>query len=215
MTRGQQRALLQLWPSMGIEYQGAVPPFDAIFGRSAPLILEIGFGMGLTLVQMAQNAPGENFIGVELYRPGVGACLAAAHLAGIDNLRIISHDCVEVLEEMIGDATLTKVQIFFPDPWPKKRHHKRRLLQPAFSALLQRKLAVGGLLHLATDWQPYAEQMVAVLQATPGLCNLASETDYVARPEWRPLTKFEQRGQGLGHGVWDIMFTNTPERSIY
>ena len=163
--------------------------------------------MGQSLVTMAKNTPEKNFIGIEVHRPGVGSCLALAHAEGISNLRVMSHDAVEVLEHMIPDASLDRVQIYFPDPWHKKRHNKRRIIQPAFVALLARKIKMNGCLHLATDWQAYAEHMLEVLQASPSYDNTSDTHDWVERPQWRPETKFERRGQLRGHGVWDLIFT--------
>lgn len=214
-TNGQRQALQQLWPVMGVTYKAVTQPLDSLFGREAPLILEIGFGMGQSLVTMAQRQPHHNFLGIEVHLPGVGSCLAAANRAGVTNVRVVNQDAVVVLNAMIPDASLDRVQLFFPDPWPKARHHKRRLVQPMFTALLQRKLKAGGILHLATDWQPYAEQMLAVVQATPGYRNLAPSGSYLPRPVWRPLTKFEQRGERLGHGVWDLVFTCVKHHALF
>jgi tRNA (guanine-N7-)-methyltransferase len=206
LTKGQQLALDNYWPSMGVEYQTTAVDLDAVFGRQAPVTLEIGFGMGASLVKMAQTHADRNFLGIEVHLPGVGACLASASEAGIDNLRVMCHDAVEVLNHMLADASLDSVQLFFPDPWHKARHNKRRILQAPFAELVRRKLSIGGVFHMATDWQNYAEHMLEVMNGIDGYRNLSAENDYVPRPDSRPLTKFELRGQRLGHGVWDLMF---------
>lgn len=206
LTPGQARALEQWLPSYGLD--GATDELDlgAVFGRRAPVVLEIGFGNGESLLDMARRRPEWDFIGVEVHRPGVGHLLKAAGEEGIRNLRVSARDAIELLEQRIADNALSRVQLYFPDPWPKKRHHKRRIVQPPFAALVARKLKPGGEFHLATDWQPYAEHMREVLDAEPALENLAGEAGYVARPEERPLTKFERRGQRLGHGVRDLIY---------
>jgi len=201
LTKGQQLALDQYWPVMGVEYQPAPLDMTALFGRDAPLVLEIGFGMGAS-----QNNPQQNFLGIEVHAPGVGACLASAKEAGVENLRVMCHDAVEVLEHMIPDNSLRMVQLFFPDPWHKARHNKRRIVQAPFAELVHRKLKLGGVFHMATDWEDYATHMLEVMNSVAGYVNQSSTQDYVPRPETRPLTKFEQRGQRLGHGVWDLMF---------
>ena len=191
-------------PRFGAAYATATLDFAALFGRCAPTFLEIGFGMGETTATMASAQPQHNFLCIEVHTPGVGSLLRQIEERQLANIRIIQHDAVEVLRHMIAPATLDGVHIFFPDPWPKKRHHKRRLLQPDFVALLAGKLKPGAYLHCATDWQEYAEQMLAVLEVEPGLKN--SAPGFAARPDYRPLTKFEKRGLNLGHGVWDIIF---------
>ncbi|NIY47877.1 tRNA (guanosine(46)-N7)-methyltransferase TrmB [Cedecea colo] len=206
LTKGQQHALENYWPVMGVEYEGAPADFAALFGREAPVTLEIGFGMGSSLVAMAQALPEQNFLGIEVHSPGVGACLGTAHEAGVDNLRVMCHDAVEVLENMIPDNSLNMVQLFFPDPWHKARHNKRRIVQVPFAELVKRKLKLGGVFHMATDWEPYAEHMLEVMSSIDGYQNLSESNDYVPRPDSRPVTKFEQRGHRLGHGVWDLMF---------
>ena len=202
---GQTRALTELGPRFVLPY-AAAPFFDfaASFGRDAPRVLEIGFGMGDATAAIAQALPGTDFIGVEVHTPGVGALLKQIGERGLANLRLIQHDAVDVLQQMIAPASLAGVHLFFPDPWHKKKHHKRRLIQPEFVTLLASRLAPGGYLHCATDWQPYAEQMLAVLAADPALRNTADS--YAPRPDYRPLTKFEHRGLKLGHGVWDLVF---------
>ncbi|NDL64225.1 tRNA (guanosine(46)-N7)-methyltransferase TrmB [Acerihabitans arboris] len=206
LTKGQQLALDTLWPAMGLEYQPAPVSLATLFGREAPVTLEIGFGMGASLVEMAAAHPEQDFLGIEVHLPGVGACLLSARDAGISNLRVMCHDAIEVLEHMIPDESLALVQLFFPDPWHKARHNKRRIVQTPFAELVRGKLNAGGIFHMATDWQPYAEHMLAVMSEVGHFRNLSAQQDYVPRPEFRPLTKFEQRGQRLGHGVWDLMF---------
>lgn len=204
ISDAQQRAYDTLLDVYGIPYAQQALDLNAAFGRSAPKILEIGFGMGETTAQIAAASLGCDFLGIEVHTPGVGGLLKLVKKLGLTNLRVIQHDAVEVLRDMIPDASLDGAHIFFPDPWPKKRHHKRRLIQPAFAALLARKLKTGAYLHLATDWQEYAEWMLEVLCSEPLLMNSAQ--DYAPRPEYRPETKFERRGLKLGHGVWDLVF---------
>ena len=206
LTKGQQHALDTYWPDYGLLYQSTPLPLAQVFGRDSAVVLEIGFGMGKSLVQMAKEAPEKDFIGIEVHRPGVGACLSDAAAQQVKNLRVFEHDAVEILEDTIADNSLDTVQLFFPDPWHKKRHHKRRIVQPEFVQLLRRKLKPGGVFHMATDWENYAEHMLEVMQAAEGFSNLSADNTYVERPEHRPLTKFEQRGQRLGHGVWDLMY---------
>ena len=210
---GQQRALDELGPRFVLPYRAALLDFATTFGRDAPTVLEIGFGMGDATARIAAAAPDTDFIGIEVHAPGVGALLKRIGEQGLTNLRLVQHDAVEVLQQMIAPASLAGVHIYFPDPWHKKRHHKRRLIQPAFVALLATRLAPGGYLHCATDWLPYAEQMLEVLGAEPGLVNTAD--GYAPRPAWRPQTKFELRGLKLGHGVWDLLFrrSSRPSRS--
>jgi len=205
-TRSQKRALETAWPRYGLEREAGALEVEAAFGRRAPLVLEIGFGMGQSLAAMAAANPGVDYLGIEVHRPGVGSLLHAMEEERIENIRIYRDDAVPVLEECIGDGSLHGVQIFFPDPWHKKRHRKRRLIQAPFVALLSRKLRPGGFLHLATDWEDYAEQMLEVLSADPELINTAPDAGYCPRPEHRPLTRFEQRGLQLGHEVWDLAF---------
>ena len=204
MGPGQQRALAQLGPRFVLPYSPQTLDYGATFGRDAPTVLEIGFGMGDATATIAAALPGTNFIGIEVHAPGVGALLKRIGELGLANLRLIQHDAVEVLEQMIAPASLAGVHIYFPDPWHKKRHHKRRLIQPAWVARLATRLAPGGYLHCATDWQPYAQQMLEVLSAEPSLHNTAE--GFATRPPWRPQTKFEARGLKLGHGVWDLLF---------
>jgi len=206
LTPGQQRALDRLWPRYGVDYAETPLDFDALFGRAAPRVLEIGFGNGESLAGIAAEHPEQDFIGIEVHRPGVGHLLRELEALGIDNVRVIAHDGVEVLNNQIPDASLDAVYLFFPDPWPKKRHHKRRIVQPDFVQRLRRKLKVGGVFHLATDWEDYAGHMLAVMRGAEGFANLAADGAYSPRPDHRPVTKFEQRGQRLGHGVWDLLF---------
>jgi tRNA (guanine-N7-)-methyltransferase len=204
MGTGQQRALAELGPRFVLPFQATPLDLPAVFGRQAPVVLEIGFGMGGATAQIAATRPDTDFIGVEVHTPGVGALLKHIGERGLTNLRIVQHDAVEVLDRMIAPQSLAGVHIFFPDPWHKKKHNKRRLVQPAFVAALVTRIAPGGYLHCATDWQPYAEQMLEVLGAEPALRNTA--LGYALRPDYRPLTKFEDRGLKLGHGVWDLVF---------
>ena len=204
LSIAQARALEELGPQFLIEYRKAPMDFAAAFGRSAPVILEIGFGMGATTAHIAKAMPDKDFIGVEVHTPGVGSLLKQIGEEGLTNLRLIQHDAVEVLNQMIPDASLAGVHVFFPDPWHKARHNKRRLLQTPFVKLLAEKLAPGGYLHCATDWEDYAVQMLDVLGSEPLLQNTAE--GYAPQPAYRPLTKFENRGIKLGHGVWDLVY---------
>ena len=205
-TDAQQRAFDELWPRFGLAYAGTPRDFDAAFVRRAPRILEIGFGNGEALRYSAQRDPARDHVGIEVHAPGVGRLLNALAADAATNVKLYHHDAVEVLEHEIADGSLDEARIYFPDPWHKKRHHKRRLVNPEFAALLVRKLAPGGRLHLATDWQDYAEQMWDVLDATPGIANRAGPRGSVPRPDWRPQTHFEARGLRLGHGVWDLLY---------
>jgi tRNA (guanine-N7-)-methyltransferase len=213
-TPAQQRAFDALWPRFGLDYAGTGRDFDAVFGRQAPRVLEIGFGNGEALRYAAIHDASQDYVGVEVHAPGVGRLLNALAEDGSDHVRVYHHDAVEVLQHEIADGSLAQIRIFFPDPWHKKRHNKRRLVNPGFAALLVRKLAAGGLLHLATDWQDYAEQMWDVLEATPGLRNTAGPRGHVPRPAWRPQTHFESRGQRLGHGVWDLVYVRDSEAGM-
>ncbi|MEO8154611.1 MAG: tRNA (guanosine(46)-N7)-methyltransferase TrmB [Rhizobacter sp.] len=205
MGTGQIRALETLAPKYVLPYSQQQLAPKQVFGRSAPLVLEIGFGMGDATAQIAEALPGTDFIGVEVHTPGVGSLLQRIEEKQLANLRIVQHDAVEVLEHMVAPGSLAGVHIFFPDPWHKKKHNKRRLVQAPFVAKLVTRLAPGGYMHCATDWQPYAEQMLEVLSAEPGLRNTAE--GYAPKPGYRPLTKFENRGLKLGHGVWDLVFS--------
>ena len=207
VSNAQRRAVATLLSVYGIAYAPGVLDFEQLFGRRAPTILEIGFGMGETTARIAQAHPESNYLGIEVHTPGVGSLLKRIAEDGLANLRLVQHDAVEVLEHMIAPAALAGAHVFFPDPWPKKRHHKRRLIQPGFVALLASRLAPGAYLHAATDWQEYAEQILAVFAAEPALANTAP--GFAPRPDYRPQTKFESRGLKLGHGVWDIIFRKT------
>jgi tRNA (guanine-N7-)-methyltransferase len=204
VSAAQRRAVDGLLPAFGIPYAPAIHDFDAAFGRKAPHILEIGFGMGETTAEIAAAHPQNDYLGIEVHTPGVGGLLRLIEAQGLKNIRIVQHDAMEVVANMIAPSRLAGVHIFFPDPWPKKRHHKRRLVQPPFVALLASRLQAGGYIHLATDWEEYAEQMLAVLSAEPLLENTAG--GFSPRPAHRPLTKFESRGLKLGHAVRDVVF---------
>ena len=206
MTEGQQRALDDNWPQYGLELKDGMIDPGKVFGREAPLVLEIGFGMGDSLIEMAKHAPDKNFIGIEVHPPGVGRLLSRAAEAGLTNIRVYCDDAVEVLAHCIPDASLETLQLFFPDPWHKKRHNKRRIVQPEFAQKIRQKLVVGGCFHMATDWENYAEHMMEVMNAAEGYRNHAGAGLYSPQPEWRPVTKFQKRGERLGHGVWDLMF---------
>ncbi len=207
VSTAQQRAIDTLLPRFGVPYAAQPLDLDLTFGRTAPKVLEIGFGMGDSTATIAEANPEIDYLALEVHTPGVGNLLKLIDAQQLTNIRIMQHDAVEVLRDMIGDATLDGVHIFFPDPWHKARHNKRRLIQSPFIAKLVRKIKPGGYIHVATDWQDYAEQVLAVLSAEPLLQNTAP--DYAPRPAYRPLTKFEQRGLKLGHGVWDIVFKRT------
>ncbi|MDP9087237.1 MAG: tRNA (guanosine(46)-N7)-methyltransferase TrmB [Pseudomonadota bacterium] len=205
-TAAQERALDELWPLYGIDSSEATLDLAAVFGRMAPRCLEIGFGAGEVIGSLAENNPDIDYLGVEVHRSGVGRLLLRAHQSQLHNLRVICQDAVDVLRNRIADQSLDEVLVFFPDPWHKKRHHKRRLVEPAFVALVAAKLRSGGTLRLATDWQNYAEQMLAVCNANPALESMSANLTFVARPEFRPPTRFERRGERLGHGVWDLCY---------
>jgi tRNA (guanine-N7-)-methyltransferase len=204
VSPAQQRSLDNLMPRYGIAYAAQTLDLDVAFGRSAPKILEIGFGMGEPTAKIALAHPQNDYLALEVHPPGVGSLLKQIDAQEIQNIRIIQHDAVEVLRDMVNDATLDGVHIFFPDPWHKARHNKRRLIQSPFISKLVQKIKPGGYIHVATDWQDYAVQVLAVLSAEPLLQNTA--TEYAEKPAYRPLTKFEQRGLKLGHGVWDLVF---------
>ena len=207
ITAGQERAFADHWPRYGLEVDGALRlDAAALFGDARDLNLEIGFGNGDSLVQMAAAAPEAGYIGIEVHRPGVGHALLAAVAAGLDNLRLIRHDAVAILRDHVADGTLARVQIYFPDPWPKARHHKRRIVQQPFTDLIWRKLRAGGEIHCATDWAAYAEWMRDIFAGDPKWHNLGNADGYAPRPEWRPQTKFERRGERLGHSVWDLRY---------
>jgi tRNA (guanine-N7-)-methyltransferase len=207
MSPAQQRACDELFPRWGLAFAAQPLDYAAVFGRRAPVVLEIGFGMGETTAEIAATHPHVDFLGVEVHWPGVGALLRRVESAGLANIRVIRHDAVEVVGSMIAHGSLAGIHVYFPDPWPKKRHHKRRLLQPPFVHALAQRLAKDGYLHVATDWAPYAEEMLATLAAEPLLANRAAA--YAERPPWRPQTKFERRGMALGHAVFDLLFERT------
>ncbi|MGZ5039193.1 MAG: tRNA (guanosine(46)-N7)-methyltransferase TrmB [Usitatibacter sp.] len=203
----QQRAFAELMPRFGISWRAEPLDFASVFGRQAPVVAEVGFGMGETTARIAADNPDKDYLAIEVHSPGVGSLLKQVEAAGLSNVRIVQHDAAEVMRDMIAPGSLAAIHVFFPDPWPKKRHHKRRLLQPAFVELAATRLAPGGVLHVATDWRDYAEQVLEVLRATRGLENTAE--GFASRPAWRPETKFERRGLKLGHGVWDLVFERT------
>lgn len=206
LTVAQQHALDELWPHYGIERHETVLDFDDFFDRRADVIVEIGFGNGESTWRMAQQESDKNFIGIEVHEPGVGHLLMALDTNDIDNVRIACEDAVPFFQRRIPPGSLAGVRIYFPDPWPKKRHHKRRIVQPVFVNQLARSMAKGGILHLATDWQPYAEHILEVLRSSPDFVNLSPSGRYCERPQWRPRTKYEQRGEQLGHQVRDLLF---------
>lgn len=202
----QRNMMNDNWMDYGLEHQTQHFDFEKIYGNSHPVILEIGFGMGKSLVEMAQQNPDKNYLGIEVHTPGVGACIAYAVEKQVKNLRVICHDATEILRDCIADQSLGGLQLFFPDPWHKAKHHKRRIVQANFVENVVRKLMPQGFIHMATDWENYAEQMLDVLKHTEGLQNSSPTQDYIPRPDFRPLTKFEERGHRLGHGVWDLYF---------
>lgn len=206
LTPRQKNALQTLWPKMGVDFTGQPLLFDSLFGNNAPVILEIGFGIGTSLITMAKQNPAKNILGIEVYTPGIVACLVAANEANLSNLRVMCHDVIEVLEKILPDDSLNMVQLFFPDPWHKVRHNKRRIIQKPFAELVLHKLELGGIFHMATDWQRYAEHMLNVMYEISNYQNLSAAGDYVERSALRPVTKFEKRGQQLGHSVFDLMF---------
>ncbi len=206
ITAAQQRAFDQHWTRFGLDFNGATRDFACLFGRRAPLVLEIGFGNGEQLLYAARMEPAVDFLGIEVHRPGVGRAMNALAIEDLHNVRIYNHDAVDVLEQEIPVASLAGVRVYFPDPWPKKRHHKRRLIQPPFVALLAARVAPGGLLHLATDWAAYAEYMRDVLESASEWRNHVAPGAFSPRPAWRIKTRFEQRGIRLGHGVWDLVY---------
>jgi tRNA (guanine-N7-)-methyltransferase len=214
LTAGQQRALDESYPELGIPEGNHPLDYESIFGRSADTVLEIGFGNGESTWRMARTEPNLNFIGVEVHAPGVGRLLLALEREALENVRVYLGDAVPFVRDRVPAASLAGVRIFFPDPWHKKRHHKRRLVQPAFVELLREKLVAGGILHLATDWAPYAEHMLEVLAATPGFTNLSATGDFCEKPDWRPDTKYELRGDRLGHETRDLLFQRTEGHEI-
>ena len=206
LTTGQERALKDLFPLYGLVLQDSSINLENIFQRKAPCILEIGFGNGTSLSEMAANNPEQDYIGIEVHRPGVGNLLLQIEKLELTNLRVINEDAVDVLNQMIADASLDAVYLFFADPWHKTRHYKRRIVQKEFVHVLRSKLKQGGVFHMATDWEDYAKHMMRVMNESEYFENTAGKDQYLPRPDYRPLTKFEQRGQRLGHGVWDLIF---------
>ncbi len=206
LSENQKRKMQEYWSDFGLDFQQELFDFKKIFGNENPVVLEIGFGMGQSLVQMAKENPHLNYLGIEVHTPGVGACISSAVEAGVKNLKVICHDGVEILDFCIPDESLQGFQLFFPDPWHKAKHHKRRIVQPEFIQKILSKITSGGFVHLATDWENYSEQMLDVLQGFDNLENTSKTNDFIERPDFRPLTKFEKRGLGLGHGVWDLYF---------
>jgi tRNA (guanine-N7-)-methyltransferase len=214
VTPAQERAWSEAWPTFGRDYDSTPLDLDALFGRGAPRCLEIGFGAGEVIGALAKAHPETDYLGIEVHRAGVGRLLLRAQAEGLANVRILCHDAVEVLENSIADQSFDSILIFFPDPWHKKRHHKRRLIDQRFVALLAEKLRPNGILWLATDWQEYAEQMLRVAGACERLRSLSVDGTYVPRPEFRPATRFERRGTRLGHGVWDLAFERRPTPAL-
>ena len=206
ITAGQKRALETLWPRFGIDKHTIIKDLDTLFGNSNPMVLEIGFGMGESLAQMAQESPQTDFIGIEVYRPGVGYLLSEIEKHDLHNLKVMCGDAVELLESVLPDKAFDRIQVFFPDPWHKKRHNKRRLIQTEFLNKLAKKLKNKGIIHLATDWEDYARHMKHTLDACPAYKNTANNNNFAERPDYRPITKFERRGHKLGHGVWDLIY---------
>ncbi|MDG6881673.1 tRNA (guanine-N(7)-)-methyltransferase [Phocoenobacter uteri] len=207
LSERQRNMMNENWATMGLDYQAEPFDFKAIFGNDNPVVLEIGFGMGKSLVEMAEQNPDKNYIGIEVHTPGVGACIAYAVEKQVKNLRVICHDATEILRDSIADHSLAGLQLYFPDPWHKTKHHKRRIVQPEFIVRILQKLTACGFIHFATDWENYAEHMLEVLQQFDSeLANQSPTNNYIPRPDFRPLTKFEERGKNLGHGVWDLYF---------
>lgn len=209
MTEGQRKAFADHWPQYGLSLYTGMVDWTAVFGRKAPVVLEIGFGMGDSLLEMVLAEPDKNFVGIEVHPPGVGRLINNASEKGVSNLRVFMADAVDVIDDCIPDSSLARIQIYFPDPWHKKKHNKRRIIQPEFVEKLRSKLEIGGILHLATDWQDYAEHMLEVMIAAKEGFDNEAPVDFVERPFFRPLTKFERRGARLGHGVWDLIFRRT------
>ncbi|MFT5707338.1 MAG: tRNA (guanine-N7-)-methyltransferase [Oceanospirillaceae bacterium] len=205
-TLGQERALEEVWPLFGLSVEDGMIDFKQVFARDADTVLEIGFGMGESLISMAKAAPDVNFIGIEVHRPGVGRLLSRMAEEELTNIRVYAEDAIDVLAKCIADGSLTTLQLFFPDPWHKKKHHKRRIVQAELAQTLKAKLKMGGCFHMATDWQNYAEHMMEVMEVAPGFINDAGAMQYSPQPEARPVTKFQRRGEKLGHGVWDLIY---------
>ncbi len=206
MTEGQKAAFDKYWSDYGLSLHDGRIDLNATFGRGGPRVLEIGFGMGGSLLEMVQAEPEKNFIGIEVHPPGVGRLINGAGTLGLANLKVYLADAIDVLEDCIPDDSIDRLQVYFPDPWHKKKHNKRRLIQSPFVQRIRSKLKPGGVFHLATDWEPYAESMLEVMEAAEGFKNMAGPGLYSPRPDYRPVTKFEQRGERLGHGVWDLLY---------
>ena len=206
MTPGQEKAYEEQWGHYGVDADEQVLDFELLFARQAPVILEIGFGMGDSMLEMAARHPENNYLGIEVHKPGVGRVLANISEQSLSNLKVMKFDAVEVLKKQIKDNSLSAVYLFFPDPWHKTRHQKRRIVQDDFIQLIRKKLMPHGQFHMATDWEHYARQMLRTMKDAPGFSNCAADGEYIPRPEHRPITKFERRGERLGHGVWDILF---------
>ncbi|TBR41234.1 tRNA (guanosine(46)-N7)-methyltransferase TrmB [Marinomonas agarivorans] len=206
MTEGQQKAYDNNWKHYGLNHQDGLLNYKAIFGREADIVVEIGFGMGTSLIEMAKNAPEKDFIGIEVHPPGVAKLMMMAAEQDLKNIRVYCHDAIEVMQDCIPPASISCLQLFFPDPWHKKKHNKRRIVQTGFATKVASLLQDGGVFHMATDWEPYAEHMLEVMEQHEAYNNAAGEKQFHPRPEWRPLTKFEQRGEKLGHGVWDLIY---------
>jgi len=209
MTDGQKLAFDQYWPDYGLSLHNGLFNASSEFGRRAPQVIEIGFGMGGSLLQMIQNEKDKDFLGIEVHSPGVGRLINDAAKLELKNLKVYMADAVDVLEDCISDNSVHRMQIYFPDPWHKKKHNKRRLIQPIFVEMIRLKLEVGGVMHLATDWEPYAKNMLQVMEGATGYKNMGSPGEYSLRPNFRPVTKFEARGERLGHGVWDLLYVRT------
>lgn len=203
---GQKNAIQRLWPTLGIEYQAQPIDLEKAFGRHTKKHMEIGFGIGENLIAVAKTNPGEDFLGIEVYTPGLGHALIQIEENNLQNVRVMKHDAVEVLKHQIAPHCLDSVSIFFPDPWHKKKHHKRRLINDEFCKLLATKIKTGGFVFMATDWENYAQQMLEVFSSNPNFSNMSQTSDYCERMDFRPITKFEKRGTRLGHGVWDLIF---------
>ena len=206
MTEGQQKAYDNNWACFGLNLQDGPLDFEQLFGRKAPVTVEVGFGMGVSLIEMAEKAPERDFIGIEVHPPGVAKLMMLAAEKGLTNIRVYCHDAIEVLEKAIPVDSVDTFQLFFPDPWHKKKHNKRRIVQASFAGIVANVLQQGGCFHMATDWEPYAEHMLEVMESMPEYENMAGSGQYHDRPAWRPFTKFEKRGENLGHGVWDLLY---------
>lgn len=207
MTEGQQKAYDANWAVYGLDVNQGRIAYEDVFGRQSDVVIEVGFGMGASLIEMAKNAPENDYIGIEVHPPGVAKLMMLAKEAGLTNIRVYCHDAIEIMADCLPQGQATTFQLFFPDPWHKKKHNKRRIVQPLFAQQVRNILKPGGQFHMATDWEPYAEHMLEVMEAQDNYENAAGKGHYHPRPDWRPLTKFEQRGEKLGHGVWDLLYT--------